>query len=273
MIPDLKGVKINTRHISKNVYMLEATGDVAGNIGASVGQDGILLVDTQFAPLAKQICKALRDVGGKEIQYIVNTHSHEDHTHGNAALGGNATLIVQNQVWEQLKIDTAISLTKVITFDDRKSLFFNGEQVDIVHFPNGHTGSDSIVIFNDSNVVHLGDLLNSGCLCFPFVDLDLGGSIDGLQKNIESIIGTIPKNAKIIPGHYDITDIEGLKMTYNMLLETIGVVQKKIAQGKNLKQIKAEGFPAKYDAWGGGYTNASEWIENIFTGLSSSIYS
>jgi cyclase len=270
MIPDLTGVQIKTRHISKNIYMIEATGDVAGNIGASVGPDGILLVDTQFAPLAKQICNTLRDIGGKEIQYIVNTHSHEDHTHGNAALGENATLIVHNQVWKQLKHDPTRALTNVVTFDDRKSLYFNGERVDIVHFPNGHTVSDSIVIFNDSNVVHVGDLLNSGCLCFPFVDLDLGGSIEGLANNLESILSTIPHDAKIIPGHYDITDIEGLQMTYGMLLETIGIVQKKIAQGKNLEQIKAEGFPAKYDSWGGGYSEAPQWIENIYSGSSPS---
>ena len=270
MIPDLTGVQIKTRHISKNIYMLEATGDVAGNIGASVGPDGILLVDTQFTPLAKQIYNALRDIGGKEIQYIVNTHSHEDHTHGNAALGEKATLIVHNQVWKQLKNDPTMALKNVETFDNRKSLYFNGERVDIVHFPNGHTVSDSIVIFNDSNVVHVGDMLNSGCLCFPFVDLDLGGSIEGLTKNLESILSTIPHDAKIIPGHYEITDIYGLQMTYEMFLETIGIVRKKIAQGKNIERIKAEGFPAKYDSWVGGHTEASQWIENIYNGSLSS---
>lgn len=151
-----------------------------------------------------------------------------------------------------------------------QALDSSGERVDIVHFPNGHTVSDSIVIFNDSNVVHVGDLLNSGCLCFPFVDLYLGGSIEGLTKNLESILSTIPHDAKIIPGHYEITDIYGLQMTYEMLLETIGIVRKKIAQGKNIERIKAEGFPAKYDSWGGGYTEASQWIENIYNGSFSS---
>jgi len=271
MIPDLTEVQIKTKYISKNIYMLEATGDVAGNIGASVGPDGILLVDTQFAPLAKQICNALKDIGGKEIQYIVNTHSHDDHTHGNAALGENSTLIVHSQVWKQIQNDPNRTLKNVETFDNRKSLYFNGERIDIVHFPNGHTVSDSIVIFNNSNVVHVGDLLNSGCLCFPFVDIALGGSIEGLVNNVESILSTIPRNAKIIPGHYEITNIDGLQMTYGMLLETIGIVQKKIAQGKNIERIKSEGFPGKYDSWGGGYTEASQWIENIYNGSLPSI--
>jgi len=267
MVPDLSGVQIKTTHVNRNVYMLEATGDVAGNIGASVGPDGILLVDTQFAPLADQIRSSLTAIGGKEIRFIINTHSHEDHTHGNTVLGGEATLVAHIQTWQHLKKDPNRSLEKVITFDKQKSFHFNGERVDIMHFPNGHTASDAIVVFTGSNVVHLGDLLNSGNWSFPFVDLDLGGSIDGLIRNVKSILDLIPQGAAIIPGHYEITDKEGLKMTYDMLLETSGIVREKIALGQDLEQIKAEGFPAKYDSWGRGYTQAAQWIENIYNGL------
>ena len=246
--------------------MLEATGDVAGNIGASVGPDGVLLVDTQFAPLADQIRSSLRSIGGKDIRFIINTHCHEDHTHGNKALGGDATLVAHDQTWQQLKQDSNRSLEKVTTFEKQKSLHFNGERVDIIHFPNGHTDSDSIVVFNSANVVHLGDLFNSGDWSFPFVDLDLGGSIDGLMQNVKAILDIIPQDAKIIPGHYGVADWEGLKLTYEMLLETIGIVREQMAMGTDLEQIKIRGFPSRYDSWGKGYTRASQWIENIYCG-------
>jgi len=266
MIPDLSGVQIKTTNVNRNIYMLEATGDVAGNIGASVGPEGVLLVDTQFAPLADQIRNALTTVSGKEIRFIINTHCHEDHTHGNAALGEDATLIAHLQTWQQFKKDSNRSLEKVITFEKQKSFQFNGERVDILHFPNGHTASDSIVVFNNANVVHLGDLLNSGDWSFPFVDLDLGGSIDGLIQNVRSILDIIPQDVKIIPGHYGITDREGLKSTFEMLLETIGIVREQMAMGTELEQIKIRGFPSRYDSWGKGYTQASQWIENIYYG-------
>ena len=267
MIPDLTGVQIKTTYITGNIYMLEATGDVAGNMAASVGPDGVLLVDTQFAQLAQPIRTALKAIGGQEIRFIINTHSHEDHTHGNTALGGDATLVAHEQTWAQLKKNPGRSLEKVITFDRQKSLDFNEERVDIVHFPNGHTASDAIVIFSGSNVVHLGDLLNSGNWSFPYVDLLLGGSIDGLVRNVKSILEIISRDAIIIPGHYEITNKAGLKTTYDMLLETIGIVREKMALGKDPEQIKTEGFPAVYDSWGRGYAQASQWIENIYHAL------
>ena len=267
MIPDLTGVQIKTKHIKSNIYMLEATGDVAGNIGVSVGPDGVLLVDTQFAQLAQLIRAALKAIGGEKIRYIINTHCHEDHTHGNSALGDDAALVIHEQTWAQLQKDPARSLEKVITFNKQKFINFNGEKVDIVHFPNGHTASDAIVIFTESNVIHLGDLLNSGNWSFPFVDLDLGGSINGLLRNVKSILELIPPNAVIIPGHYEVTDRQGLKSTYDMLVETIGIVREKMDLGKGLVQIKAEGFPDKYASWGRGYTQAAQWIENIYNGI------
>lgn len=113
----------------------------------------------------------------------------------------------------------------------------------------------------------MGDLLNSGNWSFPNVDLEAGGSITGLLENVEKLVRIIPRDTKIIPGHYDLTDFNGLKMTCRMLVETIGIVRRKKEEGTSLEQIKKEGFPAKYNSWGRGYTKAGEWIENIFKGL------
>ena len=265
-IPDLSQVKILTKHVGGNIYMLEATGDVAGNIAASIGPEGILLVDTQFAPLSDLILEALRKVSHKPIKYIINTHHHLDHTHGNPVLGKSATIIAHTNAYERLRAMPAEGRPAIV-FTKRMSLFFNGEEIKITHYPSGHTDNDVVIFFTKSNVIHVGDLWNSGILSFPTVDLEAGGSIIGMLKNIENLIKIIPEDAKIIPGHYALSDLKALNSTRNMLLETIGIVSRKKASGKNLKQIQKEGFPSKYDDWGKAYTDAKTWIENIFLGL------
>jgi len=266
-MPNLDNVEIITRHISGNVYMLEATGDVAGNIAVSAGPDGLLLVDTQFAPLAPKIRQALKKIQPGQIKYIINTHHHDDHTHGNSALGASATIIAHDNTRKRLKTMQR-TLLPHITFKDRLSIYFNGEEIDIIHYPKGHSDSDVVVYFRKSNVVHTGDLWNSGIWSFPFVDLDAGGTIYGMLRNVKRIIDSVPEDATIIPGHYAASDLSDLRRTHNMLIATIGIVRSKKAKGLSLEQIKREGFPPKYDAWGTAYTNAAAWIENIYLGLS-----
>lgn len=267
-MPDLSRVKIISTHVAGNIYMLEATEDVAGNIAVSVGPDGILMVDTQFAPLGKLILAALRKIcpGKTDIKYVINTHYHQDHTHGNLFFGKSALIIAHENAKRRL-LDLPRSAQPTITFNQQLSLFFNGEEIKIIHYPPGHTDSDVVVFFTKSNVVHLGDLFNSGNWSFPTVDLEGGGSVMGMLRNIEDLIQLIPEGAKIIPGHYELSDLEGLKATRDMLVETISLVKRKKAAGLSLEQIKKEGLPPKYKDWGRGYTNAETWIENIYMGL------
>ncbi len=266
-IPNLDNVRIVTTHVAGNIYMLEATGDVAGNIGVSAGPDGILLIDTQFAQLVELIKAALKKISTKDIKFIINTHHHTDHSHGNTALGKSATIIAHNKTRERL-LRLSKDSQPVITFDKQISIHFNDEEIKIIHYPHGHTDNDVVVFFTKSNVVHLGDLWNSGISSFPFVDLDAGGSAMGMLENVEKLIQIIPEDAKIIPGHYALSDLEGLKSTRDMLVETIGLVQQKKSMGMKLEQIKKEGLPAKYDSWGTAYTNAETWIENVYRGIS-----
>jgi len=265
-IPDLSQVKIITNHVGGNIYMLEASGDVAGNIAASIGPDGILLVDTQFVSLSNLIWEALRKISDKPLKYIINTHHHLDHTHGNPVLGKSATIIAHANAYKRL-MAMPHEGRPVITFEDRASLFFNGEEIKIIHYPSGHTDNDVVIFFTKSNVVHLGDLWNSGISSFPTVDLESGGSIIGMLRNVESLIKTIPEDAKIIPGHYGLSDLKGLRSTRDMMLETINIVSRKKASGKSLNQIQKEGFPSEYDDWGKAYSDAKTWIENIYLGL------
>ena len=264
-IPDLKKVKIITTHVAGNIYMLEATGDVAGNIAVCVGSDGILMVDTQFAPLTDLILTELKKITKGEIKYIINTHHHEDHTHGNLTLGRSAIILAHTNAQKRL-LSLPRNVQPMISFNQQISIYFNGEEIRVIHYPHGHTDNDVVVFFTKSNVIHLGDLWNSGISSFPTVDTEAGGSVIGMLKNIRNLIRVIPENARIIPGHYAVSDLEDLKATRNMLVETIGIVMKKKSAGMSLEQIKKEGFPPKYDSWGTAYTNAETWIENIYHG-------
>jgi glyoxylase-like metal-dependent hydrolase (beta-lactamase superfamily II) len=199
-IPDLTNVRIIARHVSGSVYMLEATGDVAGNIAASIGPDGVLLVDTQFAPLAGKIREALKKIGGTDIRFVINTHYHLDHAHGDADLAARAVLIAHKNARRRMAARGDVRLPD-ITIDRKISLHFNGENIRILPMPPGHTDNDVVVFFETSAVVHVGDLWNSGISSFPTVDLEAGGNVDGMLADVNTLIGMIPENAWIIPGH------------------------------------------------------------------------
>ena len=163
---DFSKVEIKATKVAGNVYMLEGSG---GNIGVSVGPDGILIVDDQFAPLADKIKAALKTLGDGKLKFVLNTHYHGDHTGGNVAFGPDALIIAQTNVRKRLSTEqkskffnhTTPASPKealpVITFDQAVSVFFNGEEIKVIHFPQGHTDGDSVIFFTGSNVVHMGD--------------------------------------------------------------------------------------------------------------------
>jgi len=142
---------------------------------------------------------------------------------------------------------------------------FNGEEIRVIHFPHGHTDGDSVIFFTNSNVVHMGDDFFAGR--FPFVDLASGGDVEGVTKNVGDILATLPAGVKIIPGHGPISAIDDLKLYHRMLLETTDVVRKKMAAGKTLAQIKADGLPDEWKSWGTGFIKTDFWIETIYNSL------
>ena len=265
-MPDLTGVTIRTEPVGGNVYLLEASGDVAGNIGVSVGEDGILIVDDQFAPLTDQIRAALGKLNSGHLEYILNTHFHDDHSDGNEKLGAGATIIAHTNTRKRL-LNKAEGHWPEVTFVAEASIYFNGEEIRAIHYPDGHTDGDIVIFFTKSNVVHMGDLWNSGISSFPLADIDAGGTAKGILENVEAVLPLIPENARIIPGHGPASDLKELRSYRGMLEETIGIVQRKKNDGIALEQIKKEGFPPKYDDWGKGYMSAEGWIENIYRSL------
>lgn len=273
---DYSKVEIKATKISGNVYMLEGAG---GNIGVSVGPDGILIVDDQFAPLAEKIKAALNKLGEGNLKFILNTHWHGDHTGGNAPLGREAPIIAHDNVRKRLSTEQYLAFFKekvpaspkeawpVITFDQSLSVHFNGEEIKVIHFPHGHTDGDSMIFFTTSNVIHMGDDFFAGR--FPFVDLDSGGSVQGLAKNIGEVIPKIPTGAKIIPGHGPLSSIDDVKAYHRMLLETTAFIQKKINSKKSLAQIKKEGLPAEWKSWGEGFIKPDQWIDLVYLSLTN----
>jgi glyoxylase-like metal-dependent hydrolase (beta-lactamase superfamily II) len=254
--------------------MLEGSG---GNIGVSIGVDGILIVDDEFAPLAEKIKAALKNLGEGKLKFILNTHWHVDHTGGNAPLGKEATIIAHDNVRKRLSTEQRLEFFKqtvpaspseawpVITFDQSLSVHFNGEEIKVIHFPHGHTDGDSVIFFTTSNVVHMGDDFFAGR--FPFVDLDSGGSVQGMAKNVGEIIPKLPAGVKLIPGHGPISTIDDLKAYHRMLLETTEIVRKKIAAKKSLEQVKKEGLPAAWKSWGEGFVKTDQWLELVYRSL------
>ena len=156
----------------------------------------------------------------------------------------------------------------VVTFDDSLTVHFNDEEIRVFHLPNGHTDGDSVVLFTKSNVVHMGDHMFAGM--FPFVDLDHGGNVEGMAKNIAKVIGQLPLDVKIIPGHGPISTLDDLKTFHRMLVETTDIVKKRIAAGKTLGQIKSEGLPDPWKTWGDGFIKTDSWLETVYKSVSRS---
>ncbi|MBI3414471.1 MAG: MBL fold metallo-hydrolase [Verrucomicrobia bacterium] len=261
---DFSKVEVKATHVAGNIYMLTGSG---GNIGVSVGPDGILIVDDQFAPLAPKIEAALKQLNPGRLKFVLNTHYHGDHTGGNAHFGQQAQIIAHTNVRRRLggKPGDSKPELPVITFDDSLSVWFNGEEIKLAHVPPAHTDSDSIVHFTDANVIHFGDTFFSGR--FPNIDLGGGGDVRGYIRNVEDAIKKVPADAKLIPGHGPLSTVKELKEFHEMLVETSGVVQKAIDAGRTIDQIKADGLPEKWKNWEAPTLKTDRWLEILYRGL------
>ena len=269
---DFSKVEVKVVPVSGNIYMLQGSG---GNIGVSAGSDGVLIVDDEYAPLAEKIRAALKGINPGKLKFVLNTHFHGDHTGSNPVFGPEALIIAHDNVRKRLVSGSTImgNETKpmeaaglpVVTYADSASVHFNGEEIKAIHFPHGHTDGDSVIFFTKSNVVHMGDDFFNGF--FPFVDLDSGGSVQGMTEGVAKVLAQIPANAKVIPGHGPLSDVEGLRKFHRMLVETTAVVQKQVKAGKKLDQIQAAGLPAEWKDWGTGFIKTNFWIETIYNSL------
>jgi cyclase len=273
---DFSKVEIKVTKVSGNVYMLEGSG---GNIAASVGDDGIVIVDDQFAPLADKIRAALKGITAQPLRFIINTHYHFDHTGGNLPLH-DATIVAHDNVRKRLAMANVIGnggavkfdqpaypkeALPVITFAHDVTLHVNGEDIRALHAPSGHTDGDSIVFFPKSNVVHFGDdFVRYG---FPFIDINGGGSSKGMIAALEGAMAQLPKDVKVIPGHGALATLDDVRSYVTMLKETRGVVEKGVKAGKTLEQLKQEKVLEPWQKFSGQMISTDLFIETLFNEL------
>ena len=262
-------ITVKTTKVNGNVYMLQGRG---GNVGALVGSDGILIVDDDYKVVSEKLRDALKELGSEKPRFIFNTHWHGDHTEGNLFFGQDSIIVAHFNVRKRLSQVNSVfgqnvqpypsAALPMITYTESMSIYFDDEEVRAVYYPNGHTDGDTVIFFTKANVVHLGDDFFVGR--FPFVDLENGGSVQGLINNVGMLLKQIPADAKLIPGHGGISTIDDLKNYHGMLLETSRIVQDAMKKKKTLDEIKKAGFPDKYKEFGSGFIKTDVWIETVY---------
>src|SRR3954464_12290261 len=265
---DFSKVEIKAAKVAGNVYVLTGAG---GNIGATVGDDGVAIVDDQFAPLSPKIHAALQKLSPKPVRFVINTHWHGDHTGGNADFADTATILAQANVRKRLQaggkvLDREIpaapaAALPIVTFEQGLSLWWNGEEIRAIHPGLGHTDGDSVIWFTRSNVVHMGDDYFSGM--FPFVDNASGGSVQRLIESIDVILGQIPADAKVIPGHGPLSNVQELRKFRGMLEEVVAAVKKGLASGKSPEQLSKENILAPWATWGNGFIKPDMFVSIV----------
>jgi cyclase len=277
---DFSKVEIKATKVAGNIYMLQGAG---GNIAASIGNDGIVIVDDQFAPLAEKIQASLKSLGitDKPVRFVINTHYHGDHTGGNAPFSNaGSTVIAQDNVRKRLESGGTAgnggtihmenkpaekAALPIITFEHDVTVHLNGEDIRALHFPAGHTDGDSIIFFPKNNVVHMGDdFVRYG---FPFIDVSSGGSVQGMIAAMEKATAQLPADVKVIPGHGALSNLDDVREFTQMLKETSAVVEKALKAHKTLEQMKQEKILDPWKRFSGDFVNEDAFIETLYNSL------
>jgi cyclase len=271
-------VEIRVSKVAGNVYLLQGAG---GNIAASVGDDGVVLIDDESAPFAARVQAALRGITDKPVRFIVNTHYHGDHAGGNAYFHGQATIIAHDNVRKRLATGGGAGnggsmhfeikpqpkdTLPAVTYDHAVTLHLNGEDIRVLHFPAGHTDGDSIIFFPESNVVHMGDEFVTH---FPFVDVEAGGSLKGMINAVENVIGQVRPDVKVIPGHGQVSSRDDLRAYLAMLTATRDAVAHALKNGKTLDEMRQAKILDPWKSYSGEFVSEDAFLETIYIALTA----
>lgn len=253
---------------SEQVYMLQGAG---GNIGILATKSGLLLVDNQFAPLAKKIEKAMASLSNNKLEYIVNTHFHGDHTGGNNYFSHQAPIFAHHNVRERLTNNSAqekVALP-VVTYEQGVNIYLSDETIKLSHFPAAHTDGDTVVYFKSANVLHTGDLFFE--VGFPYVDINNGGTVKGYLAAVNTLITQIPNDVVIIPGHGKLTNKARYQEFADMISYSIKRVSDFLAQGKSQQEILALGIGKNYQHWSWHFITEEKWLKTLITDLNADL--
>jgi cyclase len=273
-----KDIEIKSTQVAEGIYMLTGKG---GNIGVSVGADGVFLIDDQFAPLTEKITAAIATLSDQPVRFLLNTHWHPDHSGGNVNMGKAGTVIVaHDNVRKRLAVDNFIEMfgmeapamenagLPVITFDNSLTFHLNDNEIDISHINNAHTDGDCFVHFRDANVIHTGDIYFAGM--YPFIDTHSGGSTEGTLNALERILALSDNNTVIIPGHGPVSDKVGLMAYSNMLRTVSSRMRKMIAEQSSLEQILAAEPTKDFDdEYGNGAIKNAAFVEMLYKDMTT----
>lgn len=268
-------VQIKTSDLGNGLYMLEGSG---GNLGVSVGADGIFLIDDEYAPLTTKILAALADIGAGDVKYILNTHWHGDHTGGNENLGSRGSVIVAHKnVRERMSADRLsermnqttpaspdVSLP-VVTFDGNVEFYFNGHKIEVMSVVPAHTDGDSIVYIAEANMLHMGDTYFN--TWYPYIDVDSGGNIHGMIAVHEKGLALANDTTKIIPGHGPLADKSDLQVAHDKLVDVRDALQAGIDKGMSDEEIIASNPLAGLDLNWGGFLTEMQFVTVTLAGM------
>lgn len=271
-----KTKSIESQKISDSIYLLSGKG---GNLGVSIGEDGTFLIDDKFAPLSDDILASIKKSGGDVPKFVVNTHFHGDHTGGNENFGKQGAIIVaHDNVRKRLSVDNFIAAfdfsfkaqpkigLPIVTFSESLTFHLNGDKIDVVHVPNGHTDGDSVIHFTKANVLHTGDLFFNGF--YPFIDVDHGGSLLGLIAGIDSLLELVDDKTVIIPGHGPVGNKKDLESYAAMLMTAHKKLAHLKSDGKTLEQaLAATPLASLEKEWAGGNFSNKKWITLLYKSL------
>jgi glyoxylase-like metal-dependent hydrolase (beta-lactamase superfamily II) len=274
--PDWNTVEVKAEKVGGSVYVLTGRG---GNIGVSVGEDGVFLVDDQYAPLTDKVKAAVATISDKPIRFLLNTHWHGDHTGGNENLGKAGVVIVAHEnVRRRMSVEQFLKVFNdkvpaspkaalpIVTFTDAVTFHMNEDRVRCFHVPPAHTDGDTVVHFERADVVHMGDLFFNGM--YPFIDVDSGGSFEGVIAAADKVAAMLGRDTKIIPGHGPVAGRAALAAYREMLVKVRDRVKPLVAAGKTLEQVKAAAPTRDLDAtWGQGFMKPDVWIGIVYESL------
>ena len=269
---DFSKYEVKTQKLTDRIYMLTGAG---GNLGLSVGEDAVFLVDDQYAPMTDKIRAAIAAITPQPVKFVLNTHWHGDHTGGNENFGKAGSIVVAHenvrkrmasaQFNDFFKSQTPASpkgALPVVTFDGVVSFHMNGEEIRGIHVQRAHTDGDTIVHFLGSDVIHMGDVYFNGL--YPFVDTASGGSVEGTIAACDQVLKIATDRTRIIPGHGPLSNAAELKAYRDMLATVLARVKRLVAEGKKPEEIAASGVSKEFDdKWGKGFMPPPRFAESV----------